>query len=437
MRYPLYFTQYTTYRVHSPMEDIRSIQHYGLKNIPSKLVGSLITTESDITPSFDPFTSWTTYTHATPYELMCKLSLHLDNHIIEVLEDVGYSPEFLDKLEVGKCVTARKLLSNHPNDYREGQVSVLLDSQPIGVLVTPKLLLLSLILFNGFECDRSSPEFRLFLTALEYNSKLPGLCRVGIELYRTCSELQYYTPNPELLGKSRLKENDKRKHRIDFSKSKLIYPDKLTIEDKQEFDSMGMSYDTAFSYGSIDIILIPSHNRGKHVCTVRILNKTNGSKFDLGTIRKRSDKDDRLFFSCPSIVASKGYNRELDKRLVSGYKTQCKVRDQIEDLKVKLTTVNNDIARLKATNPNLKARGIKGLIEESKRLSKEISDLKTKELIATNLIRSHIGQIDQTILEPLYTGLNDLGLWCMNNYIKSIPESSPLISPRYLLFVRV
>lgn len=177
------------------------------------------------------------------------------------------------------------------------------------------------------------------------------------------------------------------------------------------------------SSDGVKLLFVPSHNRGKHILTVRVKNVADGSIFDLGTIRNHKGK---LFFVSPMLATNPDQARE-------NVKTSSLTRGNHEKI---MGELDRQLSALKYRHKIIQDRHNKKPIKKFPEVISAIEDQirettnKLDSMKRHNRIKNDPDKIKSDLLIPVLAVCKDIGL-NPNNFLKSLPKDSPLRTPEW------
>jgi hypothetical protein len=400
----------------------RQIKHYGLDRSRQKLVNGRIIQDSKVGTSADPFTGWQAQTVPSFFELMCCLSLQVSHESLALLETLGYEKTFLDTLSIGDLVTARKLLKKHPFAYTER--GSLWEQLPTSIRITPKICLTTAIVCSMLLPKQGDPLVSKFLRSLVWNKQPSNKVRIEVDIYHTETSARFAIGRVKPIARNRVVGEVKK-----IAASSKTRFTEATNETAKQLNEARLNYDTRYIHGTIEIVLSPSNNRGKHICAVTAIDLNSGRIIPLGTIRH---KDGKLFYVFKDILAGDGDRQALEGALKKRSIAPGKMAAEIADTKAKISAKNREIEEMKGKIKTVRdlalTKKLEALRIELKQLHADLASLSSPN--NADHIRQNLQKFDQSLLFPIVSALSSLGLQ-FNHWVRCIPSQSPLSSPRY------
>jgi hypothetical protein len=394
-----------------------------------------VTRESQIKPIGEVI-SWLDSATPEPLELMKRLQLRVHWKDLSVLESFKKIIQVEDPV-TGELKDQEILLIDTSKEYVSGvellkaigltSRSMSYDSYPTAIAVCPKYLLACLV-FNHRIGVLNHKHLRSIADRMDWRSdqSIPTKVRIGVDVFRC--ELSGRHPQPsevQTIARERAKKAPKRQpNRLFKHGGKPV--EELATKDLARIKILDAPF---FENVGVKLFLVPSHNRGKHVCTIRILNTRNGAYQDIGTIRAMTHKGKVcLFFSSPILTHKPDQlNQEIRKAAIDRDAATAKIKA----LKVDLKAARLKVQHLKRSVTSVAQLGvieaINAIESHCADLQKQIDDLRVAAMPPSDC---DIQALPESVAVPTLDILRSLGL-NPNHWIRAIPKQSPLINSEF------
>lgn len=380
--------------------------HYGrhkLLAINGKILGS----ETEFCPN--GVSSWQTSGIPDPIGVMSTLRMAVNDFTLSILTDSGLTDEFIGKISDKESVPCSLIVK--ALGYRSSYDWF---SLPRSVWAYPQGIFAALL------CVPNYQESKL-ISFLKW-SKPQSLIRLDCDVFRTIN----HPGNPVLVTDITRKNATAKSKNI--RSASVVEKHQHHESELKQLRTADLVTDLIYRSGSVELRLIPTLNRGSVICRVRAISAHNGQIWDLGCIRENKG---HLFFHCPKYLVGNAAKDALADRLKSYSTRSLSVSDQRKILKKELSAINTEIIALEKKVTAL-SRQVK---VDLGRLYAEKQAIE-KKLGALNAPNIHVKTSFSSIPNPTRDLL--LGLFKMlglnpNGQLKSIPQSSPLSSPRFWL----